>query len=142
MTSLIRWQRKFPLTTNSLILNTVKINLNLIQFFLHWIFLYTSLVNLIGVSYQPSAGPDSLNDLSKGERETVDDNLADAQEVAVQAEAEKNRLLEEAMGELKKEQHSQNDILQMAKRLAQLKGQDPEKGRPPLVLTRPSMLYV
>lgn len=80
-------------------------------------------------------GADTLNDLSKGQKGALDDNLAEAHEVAKQAEAEKARLLEEAMEELKKEQHSQNDILQMAKRLAQLKDQDPEKGRPHLVLT-------
>lgn len=85
----------------------------------------------------PSAGVDGLNNLSKAERGAVDDNLAEAHEVVKQAEAEKARLLEEAMEELKKEQHSQNDILQMAKRLAQLKDQDPEKGGPHFVLTRP-----
>lgn len=82
-----------------------------------------------------SADADALNDLSKGQKGASDDNLAEAHEVGKQAEAEKARLLEEAMEELKKEQHSQNDILQMAKRLAQLKDQDPEKGRPHLVLT-------
>ncbi|CAF92329.1 unnamed protein product, partial [Tetraodon nigroviridis] len=75
----------------------------------------------------PEYSVDALNDLSKGQRGELDDNLTDAHEVAKQAEAAKARLLEEAMEELKKEQHSQNDILQMAKRLAQLKDQDPEK---------------
>lgn len=92
--------------------------------------------NFIGDFLQSAV--DGLNDLSKGERGAVDDNLADAQEVAKKAEAEKARLLEEAMEELKKEQHSQNHILQMAKRLAQLKDQDPEKGRPHF--TRPFTL--
>lgn len=95
-----------------------------------YLFYSTSSVDFL----KPSAGVDALNDLSKG---AVDDNLAEAHEVAKQAEAAKARLLEEAMEELKKEQHSQNDILQMAKRLALLKDQDPEKGRPHLVLTRP-----
>lgn len=100
----------------------------------HFIFIFS--VNFL----KPSAGVDVLNDLSKGRCEAVDENLAEANEVAKQAEAAKARLLEEAMEELKKEQHSQNDILQMAKRLAQLKGQDPEKGTPQLVLTRPFTL--
>lgn len=98
--------------------------------------LYCIFTHLLSNFTGPS-GVDGLNDLSKAERGAVDDNLAEAHEVAKQAEAEKARLLEEAMLELKKEQHSQNDILQMAKRLAQLKDQDPEKGRPHFVLTRP-----
>lgn len=77
--------------------------------------------------FNPEYSVDALNDLSKGQRGAVEDNLAEAHEIAKQAEAAKARLLEEAMEELKKEQHSQNDILQMAKRLAQLKDQDPEK---------------
>lgn len=87
--------------------------------------------------FKPSTDVDILNDLSKGQRGAVDDNLADAHEVAKQAEAAKACLLEEAMEELKKEQHSQNDLLQMAKRLAQLKDLDPEKGRVHLVYPRP-----
>ncbi|XP_011614668.1 abscission/NoCut checkpoint regulator isoform X2 [Takifugu rubripes] len=84
-------------------------------------------VSIDNQQINPEYSVDGLNDLSKAERGAVDDNLAEAHEVAKQAEAEKARLLEEAMQELKKEQHSQNDILQMAKRLAQLKDQDPEK---------------
>lgn len=66
----------------------------------------------------------------------MDENLAEAHDVAKQAEAAKARLLEEAMEELKKEQLSQSDILQMAKRLAQLKDHDPERGRAHLSLPR------
>lgn len=70
-----------------------------------------------------------MNDLNKGEIEAQDENLAENNEVVKQLEAEKARLLEEAMEELRKEQHTQDQVLQMAKRLAQLKGQDPDKGR-------------
>lgn len=70
-----------------------------------------------------------MNDLNKGETEAQDENLVANNEVVKQLEAEKTRLLEEAMEELKKEQHTQDQVLQMAKRLAQLKGQDPDKGR-------------
>ncbi|XP_060939039.1 abscission/NoCut checkpoint regulator isoform X2 [Limanda limanda] len=72
-----------------------------------------------------------MNDLNKGEGGILDENLEenqDAQQDAnKQLEAEKTRLLEEAMAELRTEQHSQDQILHMAKRLAQLKGQDPDK---------------
>lgn len=70
-----------------------------------------------------------MNDLNKGETEAQDENLVENNEVVKQLEAEKARLLEEAMEELRKEQHTQDQVLQMAKRLAQLKGQDPDKGR-------------
>lgn len=70
-----------------------------------------------------------MNDLNKGETEAQDENLVENNEVVKQLEAEKSRLLEEAMEELRKEQHTQDQVLQMAKRLAQLKGQDPDKGR-------------
>ncbi len=77
----------------------------------------------------PSAGVDGrMNDLNKGEGGTLDENLEENQEVDKQLEAGKARLLEEAMEELRKEHHSQDQILHMAKRLAQLKGQDPDKG--------------
>ncbi|XP_019940667.1 abscission/NoCut checkpoint regulator [Paralichthys olivaceus] len=72
-----------------------------------------------------------MNDLNKGEGGILDENLEENQDAQQDAhkhlEAEKARLLEEAMVELRTEQHSQDQILHMAKRLAQLKGQDPDK---------------
>lgn len=58
----------------------------------------------------------------------MEDNLEENQEGVKDLEAEKARILEEAMEEMKKEHHSQDQVLHMAKRLAQLKGQDPDKG--------------
>lgn len=69
-----------------------------------------------------------MNDLNKGEGGIRDENLEENQDAPKQLEVEKARLLEEAMEELRKEQHSQDQILHMTKRLAQLKGQDPDKG--------------
>lgn len=69
-----------------------------------------------------------MNDLNKGERGILDENLEENQDAVKQLEVEKARVLEEAMEELRKERHSQEQILRMAKRLAQLKGQDPDKG--------------
>ncbi|KAM4625114.1 abscission/NoCut checkpoint regulator [Polymixia lowei] len=78
---------------------------------------------------QPDAeGVDGLmNNLNKGEKDGLEDNLEEGQEAVRQLEAEKSRLLEEAMAELRQERCSQDQVLQMAKRLAQLKGQDPDK---------------
>lgn len=70
---------------------------------------------------------DCMNDLNKVEAKTLEDNLEENNEDPKQLEAEKTRVLEEAMLELKKEKHTQDEILKMAKRLAQLKGQDPDK---------------
>lgn len=74
-----------------------------------------------------SSDVDVMNDLNKNEARTLEDNLEENNEDPKQLEAEKTRVLEEAMLELKKEKHTQDEILKMAKRLAQLKGQDPEK---------------
>lgn len=68
-----------------------------------------------------------MNDLNKGEGGTLDENLEENQEADKPLETEKARVLEEAMEELRKEHHSQDQILHMAKRMAQLKGQDPDK---------------
>uniref|UniRef100_A0A8C5H0H2 FYVE-type domain-containing protein n=1 Tax=Gouania willdenowi TaxID=441366 RepID=A0A8C5H0H2_GOUWI len=76
----------------------------------------------------PKSGVDDhMNDLNKKEGLSLDENLEQNQDDVNQMEAEKDRLLEEAMTELKTESHSQDQILHMAKRLALLKGQDPEK---------------
>ncbi|XP_071377820.1 abscission/NoCut checkpoint regulator [Centroberyx affinis] len=68
-----------------------------------------------------------MNNLNKGEEGRLEENLEEGQEAFRQLEAEKSRLLEEAMEELKQERCSQDHVLQMAKRMAQLKGQDPDK---------------
>lgn len=88
----------------------------------------TSAINMLK-PIVPSAGEDGrMNDLNKGEGGTLDENLEENQEVDKQLETEKARVLEEAMEELRKERHSQDQILHMAKRMATLKGQDPDKG--------------
>ncbi|KAM7402856.1 hypothetical protein PAMA_003667 [Pampus argenteus] len=68
-----------------------------------------------------------MNDLNKGEEATLEENLEEKQDASKQLEAEKACVLAEAMEELRKEQHSQDQILHMTKRLAQLRGQDPDK---------------
>lgn len=68
------------------------------------------------------------NDLNKGEPDASDENSEQGDDTARRLEAEKARLLEEAREELRKEQHSQSQVLEIARRLAQLQGQDPDKG--------------
>ncbi|XP_019725820.1 abscission/NoCut checkpoint regulator [Hippocampus comes] len=68
-----------------------------------------------------------MNDLNKGEDRTLQDNMDDNQDPRRQLETEASRLLEEANQELKKDHHFTEQFHNMAKRLAQLKGQDPDK---------------
>lgn len=69
-----------------------------------------------------------MNDLNKGEVCGLEENLEENQGPSRQLEDEKTRLLEEAMAELRQERRSQEQVLQMAKKLAVLKGMDPDKG--------------
>ncbi|XP_061651260.1 abscission/NoCut checkpoint regulator isoform X2 [Phyllopteryx taeniolatus] len=68
-----------------------------------------------------------MNDLNKGGERTQQGNMDENQDSRRQLEIEGARLLEEAQEELKKDHHSTEQILNMAKRLALLKGQDPDK---------------
>lgn len=73
-----------------------------------------------------------MNDLNKQEWDRLEDNLDNGgglQDAARQLEDKKNRLLADAMEDLRRDRCSQEQVLQMAKRLAQLKGQDPDKGK-------------
>ncbi|NWR75038.1 ANCHR regulator, partial [Centropus unirufus] len=73
---------------------------------------------------QPQAvGSQSLNDLNRGSEDFVCPENLDPK----QLEEEKNKLLAEAAVELREENTRQEKILQVAKRLAALRGEDPEK---------------
>lgn len=69
-----------------------------------------------------------MNDLNKGEDRTRQDNMEDNQDPRRQLETEASRLLDEANQELNKDHRFTEQFHNMAKRLAQLKGQDPDKG--------------
>ncbi|XP_061699690.1 abscission/NoCut checkpoint regulator [Syngnathoides biaculeatus] len=75
----------------------------------------------------PGSNDGVMNDLNKGGAKTQQDNMDENQDPRRQLEIEAAQLLEEARAELKKDRHSSEQILNMAKRLALLKGQDPEK---------------
>uniref|UniRef100_A0A8C3UCN8 Zinc finger FYVE-type containing 19 n=1 Tax=Catharus ustulatus TaxID=91951 RepID=A0A8C3UCN8_CATUS len=74
--------------------------------------------------YRPRVHSQSLNDLNR----ESEDNVCPANLDPKQLEEEKNKLLAEAAAELREENTRQEKILQVAKRLAALKGEDPEKG--------------
>ncbi|XP_048803195.1 abscission/NoCut checkpoint regulator [Lagopus muta] len=75
-----------------------------------------------GVQPQAVSGR-NLNDLSRESEDCVSHANLDPR----QLEEEKNKLLAEAAAELREENTRQEKILQVAKRLAVLRGQDPEK---------------
>lgn len=87
--------------------------------------LFSNHVSIPGVD-----GP--MNDLNKQEGDRLEENLDNGsglQDAARQLEDKKNRLLADAMEDLRRDRCSQEQVLQMAKRLAQLKGQDPDMGK-------------
>lgn len=73
--------------------------------------------------FPPADVEGHTNDLNKGS-DNVEENL----DTDKQLESQKDHLLEEAIEQLRREQNSQDQTLQMARRLAQLKGQDPDSG--------------
>lgn len=82
-----------------------------------------------------------MNDLNKVEEKTAEENLEENQDASKQLEAETSRLLDEAKEELRKQSYSQDQFLQMAKRLAELKGEDPNKGTSDVFSTNDAVLH-
>ncbi|XP_026856046.2 abscission/NoCut checkpoint regulator isoform X1 [Electrophorus electricus] len=72
------------------------------------------------------ASVSSLNNLNKRDAGSMDENLDDERLTVKWLEEEKSRMLAEAMEELGQEEHSQEQLLLMAKRLALLQGHNPD----------------
>ncbi|XP_077588121.1 abscission/NoCut checkpoint regulator [Stigmatopora nigra] len=68
-----------------------------------------------------------MNDLNKGQDRSLEDNMDENQDSNKQLGKEAAHLLEEAQAELKRDHNTTEEILKVAKRLAQMKGQDPDK---------------
>ncbi|XP_037097731.1 abscission/NoCut checkpoint regulator [Syngnathus acus] len=85
----------------------------------------------VGIDHQFDNPGDSdsgnMNDLNKGEDQTRQDNRNENQDSWRQLENDAAQLVEDAQKELRKDHHETEQILNMAKRLAQLKGQDPDQ---------------
>ncbi|XP_030638210.1 abscission/NoCut checkpoint regulator [Chanos chanos] len=92
--------------------------------------LLTQLTEEVAIDNQGPASQGTeglLNDLNKEQGGVLDENLDGKPLSLKELEAEKNRLLAEAREELQKDYHDKEQVLQMAKRLAVLKDQDPDK---------------
>ncbi|NXX79734.1 ANCHR regulator, partial [Urocolius indicus] len=76
--------------------------------------------------YRPRVQPQGIHGLNDLNRES-EDCASPANLDPKQLEEEKNKLLAEAAAELREENTRQEKILQVAKRLAALRGEDPEK---------------
>ncbi|XP_076834115.1 abscission/NoCut checkpoint regulator isoform X2 [Brachyhypopomus gauderio] len=72
------------------------------------------------------ASVSSLNNLNKRDAGSVDENLDDERLTVKWLEEEKSRVLAEAKEDLSREERGQEQLLLMAKRLAQLQGHNPD----------------
>uniref|UniRef100_A0A3B3RJK4 Zinc finger, FYVE domain containing 19 n=1 Tax=Paramormyrops kingsleyae TaxID=1676925 RepID=A0A3B3RJK4_9TELE len=87
----------------------------------------TEEVNIDSQQQPDSEGTDGpLNNLNKPVGGGLEENLDDPQRAAKQLEEEKSRLLAEAMEELRQDRLNQEEVLKMARKLALLKGLDPD----------------
>ncbi|XP_062863884.1 abscission/NoCut checkpoint regulator isoform X2 [Trichomycterus rosablanca] len=94
--------------------------------------LITQMTDEVAIDRQQDSDGDNLGDQQTplnnlNKQGTVDENLDDYQLSLKQMEEEKSRLLAKAMEELKQDEHNQEQLLQMAKRMAVLQGRDPDK---------------